>query len=43
MKVYHIERDFNKTLSQQKKELERQYKNFQYLHCDGRKIHFIAE
>ena len=42
MKVYHIERDFNKSLSQQKKELEKQYEGFQYLHCDGRKIHFIA-
>ena len=42
MKVYHIDRDFNKTLSQQKRELEKQYVNFHYLHSDGRKIHFMA-
>ena len=43
MKVYHVERDFNKSLSKQKKELEKQYKNFHYLNSDGRKIHFIAD
>ena len=43
MKVYHIDRDLNKTLSEQKKELEKQYKDFRYLNSDGKKIHFIAE
>jgi hypothetical protein len=43
MKVYHIDRDPNKTLTEQKKELEKQYKDFLYLHSDGQKIHFIAE
>lgn len=43
MKIYHIDRDYKKTLAAQKKELEKIYKNFQYLWSDGRKIHFIAE
>ena len=43
MKIYHIDRDFSKTLAEQKKELEKQYKGFQYLHSDGKKIHFMAE
>ena len=43
MNIYHIERNFDKTLSQQKKELEKQYVNFQYLWSDGRKIHFMAD
>ena len=43
MKIYHIDRDFSKTLTEQKKELEKQYNGFVYLHSDGQKIHFIAE
>ena len=43
MKIYHIDRDFNKTLKQQKRELAKQYKNFEYMFSDGRKIHFMAE
>ena len=43
MKIYHIDRDFNKTLAQQKKDLAKQYKKFKYMFSDGRKIHFIAE
>lgn len=43
MKIYHVDRDFSKTLSQQKKEIEKQYTNFQYLWSDGRKIHFMAD
>lgn len=47
MKIFHVDRDYNKTLEQQKKELKEQYTNFQYLFADGAtgnaKIHFIAE
>lgn len=43
MKIYHIERDFDKTLKKQVEELEKQYQNFRYLHSDGRKIHFMAD
>lgn len=43
MKVYHIERDYKKTLNQQKKELAKAYTNFNYLWSDGKKIHFAAE
>lgn len=47
MKIFHIDRDYNKTLEQQKKELKSQYKNFQYLWTDRAighvKIHFMAE
>ena len=47
MKIFHIDRDYNKTLEQQKKELKAQYKGFQYLWADGAtgnsKIHFMAE
>lgn len=43
MKIYHIDRDFNKTLAEQKKELAEQYKGFTYLTSNGRKVTFIAE
>ena len=43
MKIYHIERDLNKPLAQQKKELAKQYKGFIYLSSDGMKVHFMAE
>lgn len=43
MEIYHIPRDYNKTLEQQKKELKSQYTNFQYLMTDRNKIHFMAE
>ena len=43
MKIYHIDRDLNKPLAQQKKELEKQYNGFHYLYSDGKKIHFAAE
>jgi hypothetical protein len=43
MNIYHIERDLNKTLTEQKRELEKQYNGFVYLSSDGKKIHFIAE
>lgn len=46
-KIYHIERDYTKTLQKQKKELEKQYINFEYLFADAAnghgKIHFIAD
>lgn len=43
MKIYHIDRDYNISLKEQKKQLEREYKGFQYLFADRDKIHFIAE
>lgn len=48
MKIFHVFRDYTKTLEQQKKELKAQYEGFQYLDCDGAfgrnpKIHFMAE
>lgn len=43
MKIYHVERDFSKTLSEQKEELKKKHKNFQYLTSNGKKITFIAE
>ena len=43
MKIYHIERDYNISLKEQKKQLEREYKGFQYLYADRGKMHFIAE
>lgn len=47
MKIFHIDRDYNKTLEQQKKELKSQYLNFQYLWTDNAtgnaKIHFMSE
>ena len=47
MKIFHLDRDYSKTLEQQKKELKAQYEGFQYLWTDGAtgnaKIHFIAE
>lgn len=46
MKIFHIDRDYNKTLEQQKKELKSQYLDFKYLWTDGAhgdaKIHFMA-
>lgn len=42
MKIYHIDRDFTKTLTQQKKEILKQYTNVQYISSDGRKVHIIA-
>ena len=43
MIIYHIERDYSKTAQQQKKELAKQYINFNYLYADRGKLHFIAE
>jgi hypothetical protein len=43
MRIYHIDRDYNISLKEQKKQLEREYKDFQYLYADRGKIHFIAE
>lgn len=43
MKIYHIERDYNITAAQQKKQLEKQYTNFNYLFSDRHKIHFAAD
>jgi len=43
MKIYHIERDYTKTAAQQRKQLEKQYINFNYLWSDGRKVHFAAD
>ncbi len=43
MKIYHIERDLQKKLEVQKKELKRKYKNFCYMFSDGRHIHFMAD
>lgn len=43
MKIYHIERDYKKTLKEQKKDLEKQYTNFNYLFTDRNKLHFIAD
>lgn len=45
MKIYHVDRDLNKTLEEQKKELKSQYNDFEYLFADNaypRKIHFMA-
>ena len=44
--IYHIDRDLNKTLEQQKKELKKEYGSkghYEYLFSDGRKIHIMAE
>lgn len=48
VKIYHIPRDYSKTLDQQKRELKYEYKDFQYLYTDQAlggepKIHFMAE
>lgn len=48
VKIYHIPRDYSKSLEAQKKELENKYKNgWQYLWTDSStgnaKIHFFAE
>ena len=43
LKIYHVDRDFSKPLSQQKRELKAKYNGFTYLFSDGRQIHFIAE
>lgn len=43
MKIYHIDRDFTLSLKEQKKQLSKEYKGFNYLFSDGQKIHFIAE
>ena len=42
MLIEHVERDYNKPLEQQKKELEREYKDLTYLFSDGQKIHFAT-
>lgn len=46
-KVFHIDRDYDKSLEQQKKELKSKYSNFEYLWTDkahgNAKIHFIAD
>ena len=41
-KIFHVKRDRNMTLKEQKKQLEKDYINFEYLFSDGRKVHFIA-
>ena len=41
-KIFHVNRDHTIPLKQQKKQLEKDYINFEYLFSDGRKIHFIA-
>ena len=47
MKIYHVDRDYSKSLEKQKKELKEQYKGFNYLYADpangNPKIHFMAE
>lgn len=47
MKIFHVDRDYSKTLEQQKKELKAKYIGFKYLWTDGAtgnpKIHFMAE
>lgn len=43
MRIYHIERDYNLTLKEQKKQLAEKYAGFNYLFSDGRKLHFMAE
>ena len=43
MKIYHIDRDYNLTLKEQKKKLAKEYPGFYYLFSDGKKIHFMAE
>ena len=42
MKIYHIDRDYNISLKEQKKQLESLYIDFQYLFSDRNKIHYIA-
>ena len=46
VKIFHIDRDYSKSLEQQKKELKRDYADFQYLFADGAngnpKIHFMS-
>lgn len=46
LNIYHIDRDYSKSLEQQKKELKEQYADFAYLFADGAtgnpKIHFMA-
>lgn len=45
-KIFHIDRDYSKSLGQQKKELKSEYADFQYLFADGAtgnpKIHFMS-
>lgn len=47
MKIFHIDRDYSVSLEEQKKQLKRDYVNFQYLFTDAAtgnaKIHFMAE
>lgn len=48
VKIYHIDRDYAKSLEQQKKELKARYPGFTYLYTDNGgtynpKIHFMAE
>lgn len=46
LKIYHIDRDLNKTLEQQKKELKKEYSrtgHYEYLFSDGKKIHIMVE
>lgn len=46
VRIFHIDRDYSKSLEQQKKELKRDYADFQYLFADGAtgnpKIHFMS-
>lgn len=47
MQIFHVLRDYTKSLEQQKRELKREYSGFQYLFTDSAtgkaKIHFLAE
>ena len=43
MKIYHIERDTNKSLNEQKKEIMKQYKNVVLIQSDGRKVTIFAD
>lgn len=41
-KIFHVDRNKDITLKEQKKQLEKDYINFEYLFSDGRKVHFVA-
>lgn len=46
MKIFHVDRDYSKSIEQQKRELKSQYADFSYLfadHANGNaKVHFVA-
>lgn len=43
MKIYHIDRDFKKSLKEQKQEIKKTYKNVVEMFSDGKKIHVFAD